>query len=300
MMKVLIQIAWILTAFVTWVPTSQAAQRIAPGVMYSGGTEMSWMHHGIAIRVPEGWQATQPRGQEGLLMTRPGQLSVLAVSPVEVASVNELAALMQGPQSLGGMWMTPVGRSMVLENTVTQYYAIENAEQPMTGFVTGVVGTQGAGVVVLGLGLEANLADFSQQAGQIVRAASLDGRKDATADRLGGQWREQLSGNRLVYYDNDSAGIAERREIHLCTDGRAVTHGEVLASSNTAGSNFSYAESSSRDAGSSALVGQWRIHGNLLSLRVGGMRQIHSLERQGTETHLDGQRWFVTDGAVCS
>ena len=294
-------------------PPSQTSQpdevefvELVPGQSYSGGTQVGSSTLGVSFEIPQDWLGGIPQGAEALMLgsnTRPGL--VLAIGQ-QSTDVSEVVATMSQPVPLdNSIVLMPQGQPQVSGRWVNCWYFASDGFTSYTGYAMALVDPDGKGVLFIAAGPQGE-ADYYQtlvnQMASTTQTISFSGGSTTTAQGDAGdessqvvqEWIDFLAGQRMTYMSSASSfsgGVdsSTRRDMYLCRDGRFIYEDESLIS----------IDSGSGSGGQESDTGRWRIvtQGGTVGIELtwdSGGESAHLLEYVNGETHLDGERWFVT------
>jgi hypothetical protein len=254
-----------------------AATAIAqPGQQYAAGSRVTLPSANLSFVIPKGWFG-------GLI---PGE-SIFALASHKHAGMVILYADPQGLASLAQEVSQPITLD---EGTVlTLNGALQRKAKSLSGrfSLSGNPSVQGllrgralgkAALGVLALGPKTESAKHKAWIAAMLRSAR------AEKSRLG-----SFAGKQLVYY-RTANGMAERRTIRLCRNGRYTESGNNSYLSVGAGSTFS-------SAGRNQDQGRWQLGGNQLILTDNaGATETFVVRRAEGKLLLNNERWFLRPG----
>ncbi|MGH7312063.1 MAG: hypothetical protein ACREJV_02740 [Candidatus Rokuibacteriota bacterium] len=286
-----------------------SAEELAPDRTYAAGARVESSRLGVSFVIPTGWVGKfgQEGGNEVLVM---GSTTLEGVGLAILQggqSAAQVAASLNEPQDLGaGVVLRPTAPPAAQGSRISARYQNEI----YVGRALALLGSTGTGAVFFFAGPRKNEGAYGQLLEGLASSTSFRASTPATAQReapapagLGQVWSNLLTGHALQYFSSYGSGgagggMAERRILHLCPDGRFGYSGDSLITMNVPGAGGS-------SGGRDGFRGRWSVESPtrstaVLVLTVEGGRQLRwQLRYDGEKTFLNGQRWFRAPSDTC-
>ncbi len=255
--------------------------------------------NGFSITLPDGWNAQQfalgfalgsPKHEGGLL--------VIPHTTADFEQTKKLAA--EGFIAKPTVEMQAVG---AVQTTGANKLGVDLAGtmngQAVRGRMVVGMSPYGGGLIVLAAAPQAQYsADYARLAEAVLASARY--KKQDTAGPAK-DWTARLSGKKLHYFHTysggASGGMADHKQLGLCSDGSFFFRGDFSASITVPGATGS---SSNRDGN----IGRWQVKAvganPVLQLTfANGGQANYTLGTDGSKTFLNGTRWLVEDAKEC-
>ncbi len=271
------------------------ARETSPGELHDPG----W---GIRFTVPEGW--TGHRVDGGFLLGSNTLRGFILVTPLDATTLDDVRAeAQQGlTDDAGTHLMLSTSLESFTENGLAGNFSGTVGGHPAKARIVGVLSPHGAGATVMGAAEEASYTSQHVQAVEAVAHSIRFSVPEGTP--LAAQWHTRFAGMRLTYmesyYSNGGGGYggySDKKVFELCPDGTFVGQENFNLSIDTGGASGSARNNPGpmrgrwqvKDQGGQALLEMTYPNGSVTRFR---------LEHQDGTTHLDGQRWYVTNDAT--
>jgi hypothetical protein len=296
---------------------SSWAVEISQGQQYAGDTLLESSEAGIALRVPEGWQAAWPAGSEMLILTTPDGTGYIFV---HVAEMNEggATALMSQPVPLGdGIVLQPESAaSKDSDSLIAARYRVTGAQQPWNAQIKTRIGPHGVGAAFITLGRPAQFNEIATTARTLALATQFVEPvtpPPAVAQSGGGaSWQDYMRGRYVVRYYTGS-GYSDEDHIWLCSDGtfyRSTSSGGFGGGASGAfggSANGRWQAGGTTDAmgelilqyGPGAISENNTTFGDWTEQSAGYERIAFSLEIHDKKLYLNGRQWFRDSNQKC-
>ncbi|MBI4165526.1 MAG: hypothetical protein HY508_07315 [Acidobacteria bacterium] len=269
----------------------------------AGGNVVNDPSMGVRFSVPPGWKHQK---QQTIYMmghdTIPGMILIM---PHTSNSIQELAAAANEPlyQAQDGQLMVTSAPVTLTNNMLAADYGGNIQGKEAKGRIVGVVSPHGGGFLIMA---GADTAGYSPQHAQLAEgiARSMNFTKPQLPPEAA-MWKQKLTGMRVKSFkhggSSDAGGAyswSDERDIDLCSDGAFQSTGGFQGSLGTAGG------SAIMNPGNRTRTGQWTIIGQAgqpaLQLRHStGNVETFVLSANGSQTLLDGVRWYVIENPTC-
>ncbi|HEX2139819.1 MAG TPA: hypothetical protein VHG33_08920 [Woeseiaceae bacterium] len=277
------------------------AAQLETGRQYAAGTRVESPADGVSFVIPEEWLGGLPPGSAAFVFGSNSRAGLGLVIMRPATSWQEIEQFLNQPQDLGhGVVLYPSSAGQ----RTGRGYEISLANATYAGHAIGRLGRNGNGVVVF-FGGPAGEHDYYARltAGTAASVAFAPPRQSVATD----QWRAYLAGMMLKrqssYYsgggaDGSYVGGSTSESLHLCRDGTYAYLSSSSVAADAGGGTSGYS------AGDGAERGQWSVEtiGDraVLNLRsTGGEASQHSLQVQGNETYVDGERVYRVQSDRC-
>lgn len=261
--------------------------------------------NGFSITLPAGWSAQQfplgfalgsPKHEGGVLViphttTDFGEMKKLSAEGFVYKPAVDMQAA--GPVQVSGTSKLSVDLTGTMNG------------QPVKGRMVVGMSPNGGGLIVLAAAPQAQYsAEYAAIAEAVLASARYLKREAApalTATGAAKEWTARLSGKKLHYFHRYSGGLsggmADHKQLGLCSDGSFFFRGDFSASINVPGAT---GNSSSRDGN----IGRWQVKNApanaVLQLTfANGGQASYNLGTDGSKTFLNGTRWLVEDAKEC-
>ena len=306
------------------------AGQILPGAAEpASGKQFEDSRLGLRFRAPEGWIGQQ--SSAGFLLgsnTVPGMILVLPHTFGNLAQMRREAA--EGWIDQSEQIHLPATGPVV--DVGANRIAVELAGivqgQRVKAHLVGLMSPSGGGILILAATDPSNYgARYAQLTGQIADSAQFSKpgtvqsavakaeapRPGATkseaakppATKDAGIWTERFSGQCVAYMRSSSSGgssysgWSEKRFLYLFEDGSFQAVGSFSGSFDTSAGFGSFGNGPQRQAG------KWNVtdqggQSHLVLTHSGAEKESFTLSRQGTQTFLNGRRWFVISHQECN
>lgn len=257
---------------------------------------------GFQFIAPDGWLTR--RGPEGYLLGHNAIPGMILLLPHDMSTMEQVRAQMrqglveESAQLLPADPIRALGPNragVALKGTIQG--------QPARAYAVGVLSERGGGVFILsGTSADAYGDQYQRFAEQMAASMSFFApERTPEAD----MWDKRLRGMLLVYMKSGSSGGAsglstwsDRREIALCSDGSFGSKGSFQGAFDAPG-GFGHIRDAPGAAGGTWSIGSGGGQSVLELKRQDGSVQRYTLTANGTQTMLDGVRWFVVENKYC-
>ncbi len=281
-------------------PAGGSGVPIETGRQYTAGTRVASVADGVSFVVPEEWLGGLPPGSAAFMFgsnTRAG-LGLAIMRPA--TSWQEIEQFLNQPQDLGeGVVLSPSAPGQ----RTNRGYEISLANYMYAGHAIGRLGSNGNGVVVFFGGPAGERDYYTRLAASTAASVTFAAPRESAASQ---QWRTYLAGMMLKrmssYYsgglNGSYVGSSSSQTLHLCSDGSYAYLSQSSVAADGGSGTTGYA------GGDGAELGQWSVEtlGDraVLTLRSsGGEFSQHSLQLQGNDTYVDGERAYRVQSDRC-
>ena len=283
---------------VTPAPTPETQTlEVAPNRSYSAGTRVRYGPLGVSFVIPTGWSGAIADAT-GFGLSAPGRQGWVLVLAQAGASLDEMAANLNGPQGFGGdLVAQPLGPARIEGDRVYQRYGAGG----FVGQAISLHGAAGNGALLLALAPVAEAETYAALLEGIAASVQLEQPELQGALQ---QWTEGLAGRKLYLFSYSSSNVlgateqssfAREASWHLCPDGR---YAYVEGTEGTIGPIDRITP------GGAAALGRWKVifvgSVPLLALQSdAGVWRGHPLGFDGRNVYLDGQQVSVSASEAC-
>ena len=286
-------------------PASAAKSPTAP----SGSSLLEDRRLGLRFRVPAGWIGRQT--DSGFIMGSETQPGMIVVFPHAAATLETLK------QGAADGWvdaedqvnLTAAGQvRQIGSNGVAVELAGTVQTEKARARAIGLVSPFGSGLfIIAGTAEEKYGPQYAKLADQV--AASVEFFKPEVPKEAS-TWTERFSGRCVAYMKSSyssgpsyggfstGSGWSEKRYLYLFEDGRFQANGSFSGSFDSGGGFGSVGSGPQRQSGTWKVIDQ-AGQSHLVLEHAGSGRESFKLSRQGTQTFLDGRRWFVVSHQEC-
>jgi hypothetical protein len=280
-----------------------AATEISPGVLYPSGSDLKVSTQGIALKVPDNWQATLPRGSDLLLMQSSDSVGSILVTFAANSDAQSVRQMLNRPHALDDMTrIKPAAEVTEKDGLFTQSYQVTGVNlQKLVATAYGRLGDNKTAAFVIVLEPESQKA-LSALGKQLIQSIVFSAQKTAEQVRVDASsninWARELRGRALEFASTDG-GRAIKKRLNLCSDGRVKYTDQDRFAGKTEMSNFTANSSTSQ-------TGHWQVSGDQLQLFWSdgsrtqyslSQRQIPDIDEQGT--FLDDEQWIDVRNQSC-
>ena len=279
------------------------ASAAAPAQPIAGGSVVNDASMGVRFSVPPGWK--HQKQQTVYIIGHDTTPGMVLIMPHTSNSIQEVAAAANEPlyQAQDGRLMVTSAPVTLASNMLAADYGGNIQGKEAKGRIVAVVSPYGGGFLILA-GTDATTygPQYAQMAEGIARSMSFS---KPQAPPEAAMWKQKFSGMRVKYFkhggSSDTGGAyswSDERDIDLCSDGAFQSTGGFQGSLGTAGG------SAIMNPGNRTTTGQWAIIGQAgqpaLQLRhSNGNVETFVLSANGSQTLLDGVRWYVVENPTC-
>jgi hypothetical protein len=247
-----------------------------PGQRYEAGKRLQLPSANLSIVLPKGWFGGLIPGETLLALASHTHAGMLIVS-VDGRGLKALAQELAQPIPVEeGVFLQPDGRQVLAKGRLRASFKL-----PGNPAVHGIAEARQFGSEALGVLALGPRAQARKQRAWMARILDSVRREKS---RL-----PQFSGKHLKWF-HTANGMADRRVIRLCRNGRYHESGSNSYLSTGVDSTFSA-------SGSSGGQGKWQAAGNSLTLISDrGEQEVFRVQRKQGKLLLNGERWFLVDG----
>jgi hypothetical protein len=276
----------------------------------AGASQVEDRRLGLRFRIPEGWVGRQT--EAGYLLGSNTQPGIIVVMPHTLTSVDALK------QQAAQGWIDPADQVNLPAAGQVRQAGSNGVAVDLSGTVQadrakahaiGLVSPHGGGVfIVAGTSEEKYGPQYEQVTKQIAASFEFfpsEAPKEAEA------WTERFRGRCVAYMKSDyssgpsvggfstGSGWSEKRFLYLFPDGSFQATGSFSGSFDSGGGFGSV------NTGPQNQSGAWKVidqagQSHLVLEHTGGGRETFALSRQGSQTFLNGRRWFVVSHQECN
>ncbi len=246
----------LLTFFLTFVQ----AVEIQQGQQYTAGTLLESSEAGLALSVPDGWNAGWPQGSQMLLLVRVDNQAYI-FTYVDEFTISSARQLMSKPIPLGdGILLTPESvPTTEADATLVADYRVSGTPQSLQGRILTRIGQHGVGVAFIAIGTTKAFTDAVDIAASLIESVqfkqpAVKSTATGSSEGAGGSWQDYMRGRYVVRYYTGS-GYTEEDHIWLCSNGSFYRH-------NASGGVGGGASGAFDGQGN----GQWRANGSMNSV----------------------------------
>ena len=302
--------ALVVLALTSWfVPA--AAVELEANQTYAGGTRVESSSVGVSFLTPDGWGGRfgqNAQGQVLLLGSNTLEGVGLAILQADVTPAQVMTRLTEAQHLGGGV----VLRLTEPPATRGSLIAARYQNEMYVGRALALLGPTRNAVIFFFAGPPKNESAYVHLVEALGGSTSFLESAPATAQApapvpapndLDPMWADLLTGQALNYFSSYNSGgggggMATRRILHLCPNGRFAYFGEGLTTMNVPGATGS-------SGGRDGFEGHWSLESPtqttaMLVLTVNGGRPIRwPLRYVDKKTFLNGQRWFREPSSIC-
>jgi hypothetical protein len=269
----------------------------------AGGNVVNDPSMGVRFSVPPGWK--HQKQQANYIMGHDTIPGMIILMPHNYNSIQEVAAAANEPlyQAQDGQLMVSGQPVTLAQNIIAADYSGHLQGNQAMGRIVGVVSPFGGGFLVMAGTTAQNYGpQYAQLAESVARSMNFS---KPQLPPEAAMWKQKLTGQRLAFMKSggstDISGSyswSDQKDIYLCSDGSFQASGQFSGALGTSNA------SAIMDPGKKTYAGQWAIVGQAgqpaLQLRTHtGDVETFILSANGSQTFLDGKRWFVVENPVC-
>lgn len=291
------------------------AVELAPGGVYTEGTNVQASSLGITLSIPAGWMGTLPQGVDALILKKHDAQDTILIQAEQIDK-QSIVAMMNQPIVLdAGLTLVPLGKTMEKAGVITAQYRVSGQYAESKAQINSLIGKHGISVALIGIGFSQGEPEktltvlrksisFTTPRVATSQASGTRGNSNSTS------WSDYMRGRYIVFYYTGS-GYHEEDHIWLCSDG-------TYYRSNSSGGFGGGASGASGGKAS----GKWQVTGTLpadgvltLSSEPGVFRDDTSfgsweeqtapsqtsftLSLQENKLYLNGSKWFRDTNKRC-